>query len=258
MKRSVWLGAVAAIAAALGTGCGSSRPLEAFKDRTFRVDFGPDGTVTTPEHPEPVTHYSFYFSLPPASLGDCDSLAPGVVATVNGDSNVMNLGGGCTWSGSLSPVFYYEVEPGAVPESATLVLSDSTHRMEIEVENMIAAYGLDPRRDDFDTNVLARDGANPIARGEVLVFDRVPGQRAPSSLDGLISQGTPSGSREFPLAPTVNGAELRFTVPGGLAIGQGELLLDLKEAPAILRCEGARTCEAEVGYHILTSVTVTR
>jgi len=257
MKRNVWLGVMAGMAAALGTGCGVQRPLEAFKDRTFQVEFGPDGVITTPEHPEPVAHYSLYFSLP-AELGNCDSLAPGVVATVNGDPDVSIVSNGCAWSGSMSPQFYYEVEPGAVPESVTLVLSDSTHTMEVEVENLFAAYGLDPRRADFDTNALARDGANPIARDEVLVFDRVPGQRAPSSLDGFINQHAQTGSRDFPLAPSVNGAELQFTVPRGLEVGQGVLSLSLTEAPAVLRCEGARTCQAEVSYHILTSVTVTR
>jgi len=256
MKRCSWLGGVLAVLV-LGVGCGGVKPLDEFKDRTFQLHFMPGSVTTTPA---PAGRAVLFASLL-MNGPDCNSLSPDVVATVNGDSNVRLGAGGCAFKGSSSPGFTYELDVGSTPQNATIVFEDGTHRMEIEIENLIASYRLQPQKAGFDPSKLYEEGANPVTRGEVLVFDRASDLRPVATFDANLQQDHEVGGRFestiHDVHPVLDGSRAEITVPTDVKDGMAYLGIRATERPAVLRCEGMRSCEVEVSYGIETTVTVT-
>jgi hypothetical protein len=255
MKRNTWVGVLAMLV--LGVGCGGRpRPLEAFKDRKFRIDFG-RGSLTTSA---PAGHYLLSFWLPESGTSSCTSLESDVVATVNDDPNVDLSPGGCVPTAASSPMFTYEVEPGQTAPDATIVVSDSTHRMEVRVENLFAAYRLQPRDPEFDPSLSFEEGANPVTRGEILTFDRVPNLRAAASFEASMSQERQVGQQYernyFEVHPTLDDAEMKVTMPTEIEDGMATLKVTVTENPVVLGCAGVASCEAEVHYGIESTVTI--
>lgn len=261
MTRSSWFGGLVALSLVLGAGCGGPQPLSAFKDGKVLITYGPGSFTTTPTPPG---RYVISILLQPGGF-PCAVLESDATATLNGDIQ-MNVGqGSCGgFKGSSSPGFAVELDVNDVPQDATFVFSDDGYQMKVQVENLLAAYRLQPRKPGFDPDLEFQDGANPVMRGEVLIFDRTPSVRDAASFSAILSQehmvGTAADPRfertEHDVQPTLTGAELRLTVPGDVSDGRAELSIMATEAPAILACDGVRSCEAEISSWISTSVTV--
>lgn len=245
MKRCSWLGALAAVA--LGTACGGVQPLEAFKDRTLVIDYSAG---------------SMSVLLQQRSVSNCRSLSPDVVVTVNGDSGVGISPGGCSFTSSDDPLLTFKHQVTDVPQRATLVISDSTYRMEVEVEDLLAGYRFQARKPGFDPSLEFVENANPVARGEVLTFDQVPAVRTPD-FEANLSQEHQSGNPPkfswtyFDVQPAMSDGVAQVTIPADVDDGASTLVLDGTEHPAASRCEGPSACEVVVRYRIETTVTVT-
>jgi len=246
MKRGSWLGMLVAFGVVLGAGCGGVNSLDAFKDRLFFIDY----SFVTTDPGAPAGKGVLTVVLESKGLA-CGQLLPSVSATVNGDLNVRLDPGRC--GGLLdrgNPFLTYELPVGD-PQNATIVLSDDSHRMEVEVENLLARYQLQAEKAGFDPT-LVDPGANPVKRGEVLVFDRVPSLR-----DATLESNLYQGATNFDTQPNLSGAKVRVTIPTTVADGEARLAVSTTEHPAILRCEGVSSCEDHVEVRMDANVTVT-
>jgi hypothetical protein len=235
-----------------------TQPLAAYKDTMLSSILAPGSITTTPTPPG---RYLLFLSL---GRANCDSLTSDVVATVNGDSNVSFAAGGCVPSGASGPMFTYELEAGD-SRDATIVLTDGKDRMQVQVENLLAGYQLQPRKAGFDPSLNFQEGANPVARGEVLLFDRIPNVRAAASLEANMSQehmvGTGSDARRewtnHDVHPALMGdAAVQVTIPTEVNAGEASLSVLTSEHPTIRLCEGVASCEAQVTYGMETTVTI--
>jgi len=252
MKRGSWFGVLVAFGAVLGAGCGGTRSLDAFKDRALVADLGntPDGRGM------------LILLLQERSVSNCASLSSEVQVTINGNSNVDLSPGGCSLSTADSPMITQPVDLDDTPRSATIVLSDATARMEVEVADLFAAYRLRSLKPGFDAHVeLGQPGVNPVTRGEVLSFERVPAVRD-AAVEGSLQQEhvDSQGQRSWTildLPPAQDGAEVRVTIPAETSDGLAVLSLMTTEHPIISRCEGVASCQSEVMRFLQTDVTIT-
>lgn len=253
MMRCAWFGVLAAFGVMLGAGCGGTASLDAFKDRALVVDFDSGGQGRGALH----------VLLSKKSLfSTCAGLSPDVQMTVNGALSGPPEPGGCGASSQSSPGFTFEMDVNDTPQSAIIAISDDTHRMEVEVADLFANYRIRPMKEGFDPNVqLGNAGVNPVARGEVLSFERIPAVRDVSLEASLQQEHLDSNGKRswtiFDLESAQSGAQLQVTIPADASSGLGSLGMMTTDHPAVTRCEGVDSCESEIMLLLGTDVTVT-
>jgi hypothetical protein len=249
MRRSFWIVAMAA----LGAGCGGARSLDAFQDRQLVADLvGLDAPGQG----------MIVVLLENRSMSNCASLSSEVQVTVNGDPNVTLAPGGCSLTSSDSPMITFGVDLTDTPQTATVVLSDDTARMEVEVQDLIAHYQLTPLKAGFDPDVhFGQPGVNPVSRGEVLSFERAPAIQTALAEGSLQQEHVDAQGKHdwtiFELLPAQDGAQVQVTIPGDIGDGLATLSVMATTHPAITRCEGVAACTSQVMTGLQTDVTVT-
>ena len=261
MKKQAGLGLVTVcIVGAVGFGCGGGQPLEAFKGATFRIDVG-QGSVQ--QNPPPADHYLAFVSLLPSASQPCSTLVDGTTATLNGEPGAISVGD-CAKANAVPLATFEFVAQGDETRNAVFVWTDGKHRMEVEVQDLLAQYRLEARKAGFSASANPGPDVNPVAHGEVLVFDRKPALAPAQVSTASIEEEREAGNPQYPTLvtntyeanATADGAQVSFTVPNQPPSGPATLTLRVIENHAALRCEGVAQCYTQVGMS-LESVPVT-